>query len=336
MTLQLAECCCGGCAGAVAMRDGILAVDLELYTAVVAGQLELMHTIVADTIDFIYTNQFQTGCHDKVCCHECGIVPYFNCENFCDPPSLRRYVSCIPTDRINNDRLLFTGGALRYCPECQSAPEITCTCKGFPTTPFTSSGFNSRNSLSTGASGICIGQFGTETTVIASRLDTITTGDKTIEMRKSLRVGKSLTASPLYTNCITMGLAFQVKGHTTGLCADAGVNMSVGYQSVWNGSDTVLQYLSKPMHLQGISWNYDICPNMHPLNGDQNTCWSYDQSSFVDSTCGVCSASGYSIDYIETTFDKYMIASVCPPATLPTVIDPIFQPWIPPSSVYAI
>ena len=309
------------------MKDAILAVALNLLGGNFSGQLAPKIASVGQTINYTYTNQSQVGCHNYDCCIACG-EPIFDCLNFCEPAWKKKYVACVPTNQVTGKRDLYVGGFASYCADCQAVPTgVECKCEGFPATEFTSSGFNSRNNLSTGSGG-CGGGGTTETFPIASKLETIVTGNKTVQMRKNLSVSQSIASVPdVYPACILLTLKFQILGSTTGSCAD-NVNMTVTYQSVWNGSDTVMQYLAKPMKLQAIGWGYDICPNQHPLNGDQNVCGGFDIGSFKDADCGWCySASGYIIDYVEVGYNILRFDNVCPPLTLNTVIDPVFQPW---------
>ncbi|CAB4184696.1 hypothetical protein UFOVP1575_12 [uncultured Caudovirales phage] len=322
------SCCCTaiGCAGAVALKDAILAYDLTLLGCEISGTLAPQIAVTGSSIEYTQEN-FDQGCHNDECCITCG-EPVFNCTNFCDPPFKKQIVECIAIHEKNR-RYIPNGGYTSYCLNCQSQPAIDCGgCEGFPATSFTSSGFNSRSAVSIAASVSCESGLATNY-VIATKVETIVTGDKTVVMYKSLSVGVSASSIPnLYPSCVMMTLRFRVTGAITGTCSDS-VGQTVVYHSVWNGTDTAAQFMAKPMTLNGLVWSYDICPYNHGTDPYAlYTCGGYDLASFKDTKClAGCTSSGYSIDWVEQSYIAVNTDYECPPNTLYPIIDTEWQPW---------
>ena len=177
------SCCCSpqGCTGATAFKDTILAVDLGDLACNLTGTLTPKYQVSSDSIDYIETSF--NGCANLDCCLLCGDGV---CTGFCT--SKKNIVICLPTHVKNESRYFPDGANDSYCSNCENAPVVDCQgCAGFPATSFTSYGFDSRAALSIIASG-CDAGAATRYT-IATKTSTVTTGNKTVVLKKKLTVG---------------------------------------------------------------------------------------------------------------------------------------------------
>jgi hypothetical protein len=323
-----ASCCCTpiGCDGAVDLKDAILAYDLTLLGCVITGSLAPQIAVTGASIEYTQVN-FDRGCHNYDCCIACG-ESIFNCTNFCEPPFKKRIIQCLAIHEKNR-RYIPGTASTSYCADCQNAPEFDCEgCEGFLSTSFTSSGLNSRSSITPIFTPFsCDSDLATKY-LIATKVETIVTGNKTVVMSKILTVGVTASSIPnLYPSCVMMTLKFRVTGGITGSCADS-VGQTVVYHSVWNGTDTAAEFMAKPMTLHGLLWDYDICPSNHGTDPSAlNTCGGYVLDSFKDTECGVCTASEYSIAFTEQSYNTVRVDYECPPNTLYPIIDSEWQPW---------
>tara|TARA_R110000868_G_scaffold192806_5_gene437384 strand:+ start:1846 stop:2862 length:1017 start_codon:yes stop_codon:yes gene_type:complete len=324
-----ASCCCTpiGCAGSVDLKDAILAYDLSLLGCVITGSLAPQIAVTGASIEYTAVNPFDDGCHNYDCCIACG-EPVFNCQNFCDPPFKKQIIQCLAIHEKNR-RYIPGSASSSYCLDCEGPPKFDCAgCEGFLSTSFTSSGFNSRSSISITSAASCDSGSATQY-VIASKVETIVTGDKTIVMSKILTVGVTASSIPnLYPSCVMMTLKFRITGSITGDCADS-VFQTVVYHSVWNGTDTTAQFLAKPMTLHSVTWDYDICPSNHGTDPYAlNTCGGFVLDSLKDTECFPgCLATGYSIAFTEQSYNTVNTDIECPPNTLYPIIDSEWQPW---------
>jgi len=323
-----ASCCCTaiGCAGATDLKDAILAYDLSLLGCNLSGLLAPQIAVTGESIEYTQVN-FGTGCHNYDCCIACG-QSIFNCT-FCDPPYKKQIIQCLAKHEKNR-RYIPDGLSTSYCANCQNPTQPNCDgCEGFPSTSFTSSGLDSRSSITPiFTSYSCESDLATKY-LIATKVETIVTGTKTVVMSKILTVGVTASSIPnLYPSCVMMTLKFRITGATTGTCADS-VGQTVIYHSVWNGTDTAAQFLAKPMTLHVLIWNYDICPSNHGTNpAALDTCGGWDLTSFKDTQCGAgCTATNYEIDFVEQSYSPVRVDYECPPNTLYPIIDSEWQPW---------
>jgi hypothetical protein len=323
-----ASCCCTpiGCDGANDLKDAILAYDLTLLGCVITGSLAPQIAVTGSNIEYTLVNPPDDGCHNYDCCIACG-ESEFDCQNFCNPPFKKRIIQCLAIHEKNR-RYIPDGASDSYCEDCQEAPAFDCEgCEGFLSTSFTSSGFDSRAALSIIASG-CDAGAATRYT-IATKTSTVTTGNKTVVLKKKLTVGVTTSSIPnTYPSCVMMTLQFRIDGSTTGSCADT-VSQYVVYHSVWNGTDTAAEFLAKPMTLHVVNWDYDICPSNHGTDPYAlNTCGGFELDSFKDTECFPgCLASNYSILFTEQSYDTVNTDIECPPNTLYPIIDSEWQPW---------
>jgi len=313
------SCCCSpqGCTGATAFKDTILAVDLGDLACNLTGTLTPKYQVSSDSIDYIETSF--NGCANLDCCLICGDGV---CTSFCT--SKKNIVVCLPIHVKNESRYFPDNATASYCSNCEDAPVVDCQgCAGFPATSFTSNGFDSRAALSIIAPG-CDAGAATRYT-IATKTSTVTTGNKTVVLKKKLTVGVTTSAiANTYPSCVMMTLQFRIDGSTTGSCADT-VSQFVVYHSVWNGTDTAAQFLAKPMTLHVVNWLYDVCLYN---TGASGYCGGYDIASFVQAVCfSDCTAIPYSIDYTEEAATIIPSSYECPPSTSATLIDPDWQPW---------
>lgn len=324
-----ASCCCTaiGCNGADALKDAILAYDLTLLGGVITGSLAPQIAVTGASIEYTEVlPQIGRGCHNVDCCIACG-EPVFNCVNFCVPIFKKKIIQCLAIHEKNR-RYIPNGGYSSYCADCQSPIEPDCGgCEGFLSTSFSSSGFDSRSSITPIFLSGCDPDSATQY-LIATKQETIVTGTKTVFMKKILNVAVTPSSVPnLAPSCVMMTLKFRITGGITGSCADS-VAQSVVYHSVWNGTDTAAQFLAKPMTLHALSWDYDICAGNRGTDPYAlDTCGGWDLASFKDAECGICVATGYSIDFVEQSYSPVRLDYECPPNTLYPIIDTEWQPW---------
>jgi hypothetical protein len=344
-------CCCSAldtCELASAVEAQILATPLANYTANLSGSATMASITKPDSWEYELCSpdpNYGLICASSGCCSSCHAPPACNYPIDCFLNEYETQRFCANSqDGLSTNRSVHAGHSKTECNCIGPPPSCNPICQGFTACSFSNNGFNTAfaPSCSYGLALNCAaGGTALSTFVLAGNTVTTTVGAVTTETRKRLDLRTWQTVVGGLTVChMQLRLSFCLTSSQpwTGSCFAPGTvdgfSQNVSFTSIWNGTDNAATFLAKPLNLQGVRWNYGLCPaDFDPLPGggplNQWNCVTY--GNLTATNCGTgctnCTPATLVRDVTLTTpiFEGYSASCA---ASLPSgTIDGNFQPW---------
>lgn len=358
-------CCCIPPLDRCEARDSILAAILALppatFTANLAGTATLQSHTTAASEEYISCEGFG-GCTNGDCCNLChpAAIPPCDYNLNCNyDEQLYRRACFNRTAGISTARVFSSNISTAECG-CVGSPAPCVSCTGFSTCSFTNNGFgpvvaaapisctpftffNCPSSTFPPPQCPCT-VCGTYN--LAQNLVTTTVGANTTTTNKYLRLVVWNTYEKGVCVCrMLLRLTFRVNSGTliTPGCYPSGAQdgffQAQQWQREWNGTDTLAQFLLKPLFLQCVHWGYSLCPGFGATTSQPFLCDTFsftDSSCFAgscDNTCTQAQLTLQTTDY-PATFVGSTISCAAPMGS--GIIDSTYQPWQGPPTTLAI